>query len=71
MEKPIALQIEEVKKELIATINRSNLPAIILDYILKDIYHEIHLVNQSQLVSDMQTYEEAVKNKENEEESAK
>ena len=71
MEKPIALQIEEVKKELIATINRSNLPAIILDYILKDIYHEIHLVNQSQLVSDMQTYEEAVKNKETEEESAK
>ncbi len=69
MEKPITLQIEEVKKELIATINRSNLPAIILDYILKDIYHEIHLANQSQLVSDMQAYEEAVKHKGEEEES--
>lgn len=61
MEKPITLQIEEFKKNIATIVNDSNLPPFILDYIFKDLYSEIHMLNQNQLTKDMQEYEKASK----------
>lgn len=70
MEKSITLQIEELKKTLIDAINNSNLPVAVLDYIVKDIYYEIHLASQKQLAADIQSYEESMKNNSDQAESA-
>lgn len=66
MEKPITLQVDEFKKNIIDVINNSNLPAIILDFILKDVYTEIHSAYQVQFETDKKSYEESLKNEKNE-----
>ena len=66
MEKPITLKIEELKQDVINTINESGLPVFLLDYVLKGLYDELHILNQSQLTQDRESYEKAL-----EEESVK
>ena len=63
MEKPITLQIEEFKKTIAESIQSSNLPAFLLDYIFRDFYSEIHLLNQSQSEQDKISYESSLKPK--------
>ncbi len=70
MEKPIELKTEELKKDLIETINKSNIPFFILDLILKDLHSEIHMAYESQLVTIKKSYEESLQ-KELEKESEK
>lgn len=61
MEKPTTLRIEDFKKDIINTINNSNLPLFLLDYILKDLYNEIHLASQNQLSKDIREYTKSLK----------
>ena len=62
MEKPVTIQIDELKKDLVGVVNNSNLPAFMLDFILKDIYTEIHSVCQLQLEKDTKDYNDSLKN---------
>ena len=68
MEKPITLQIEEFKKTIAETIQSSNLPAFLLDYIFRDFYSEIHLLNQSKSEQDKISYKASLKPKTEQEE---
>ena len=56
MEKPITMQIDELKKDLAGVINNSKLPIVLLDFILKDMYTEVHSVYQLQLEKDIENY---------------
>lgn len=70
MEKPIELRTEELKKNLVETINKSNMPFFILDLVLKDLYSEIHITYENQLNTVKQSYEQSLE-KEQEKESEK
>lgn len=63
MDKPITIDIENFKQELKDIINNSQLHPFILDSIFKDIYNEIHVLYQNQILQDKKTYEESIKNK--------
>lgn len=60
MDKPITVATEDLKKELIASINDCKLPAFIIGYVLKDILTEIERVNQEQMAYDRKTYEDSL-----------
>lgn len=60
MEKPITLQTEELKENIVKIINESKLPPILLDYIMKDLYNEIHILSCNQLIKDKQSYEKSL-----------
>ncbi len=61
MEKPITLQIEEFRKTIAETIQSSNLPIFLLDYLFRDFYSEIHLLNQNQTQQDGVSYASSIK----------
>lgn len=63
MDKPITIDIENFKQELKDIIKNSQLHPFILDSIFKDIYNEIHVLYQNQILQDKKTYEESIKNK--------
>lgn len=60
MEKPITMVIDEFKKEIVALINKSQLPLFVLDYIMKDIYNEIHISNLNSAENDRIKYEREI-----------
>lgn len=62
MEKPITLQIEQFKQDLVHLVNGSGIPVFLLDYILKDFYNEIHMLNRNQLEKDEKSYQEHTEN---------
>lgn len=70
MEKPITLQMENLKKEIVDAINKSNLPVFILDFMLKDLYGEVHAMSQKQFIDDKERYEESLKKEKGKKESA-
>lgn len=64
MNKPTTLLIEEFKKNISNLINESQLPAFILEYILKDVYTEISLLSKQiaqKEISEYQNNEEQAK----------
>lgn len=63
MDKPITLQTEELKKNIVKMINESKLPPILLDYIMKDLYNEIRILSYNQLIQDKQSYEKSIDKK--------
>lgn len=68
MDTPITINIENFKQELKEIINNSQLHPFILDSIFKDIYNEIHLLYQNQVLQDKQMYKESIdKNNDNNE----
>lgn len=60
-EKPITLKIEDLKQNIAATLNESGLPIFLLDYIIKDLYDEIHILSQNQIIKDKESYETSLK----------
>lgn len=60
MEKPITMVIDEFKKEIVTSINKSQLPLFVLDYIMKDIYNEIHISNLNSAENDRIKYEREI-----------
>lgn len=66
-EKPITLKVEELKENIAATLNESGLPIFLLDYIIKDLYNEIHILSENQLLKDKQSYAKSQEESEQEE----
>lgn len=60
MEKPITLQIEELKKNIADTINAAKLPPFLLEHIMKDLYNETCVLSRSQLAQDRKAYEQSL-----------
>lgn len=61
MEKPITMVIDETKNSIITAINRSGLPAFILEMIIKDIYNEISQAANSFAENERKIYNDSVK----------
>lgn len=55
--KPISLVKEDFTNQLIETCNNSGLPLCMIEYILKDLLQEIHVLTQRQLEIDKKEYE--------------
>ena len=56
MEKPITIIIQETKDKLVEVLNTSNLPPVILEPIVKDIYNEITMLTKRQYEKDLYEY---------------
>ena len=65
IEKPISLTIEEVKAEIANIINNSQLPSVVLDLIVKDIYNEVHSIYIQQAMQEQQEYNTSKQNDKN------
>lgn len=56
MEKTLSMLIRDVKNEMIDTINKSNLPPVLLELVVKDIFIEIQQASAQQYQSERETY---------------
>lgn len=61
MDKPISVVLEELKQDIINSINNTNLPICIIEPIIKDLYNEIAVLSKQQLLKDKEKYEESQK----------
>lgn len=61
MDKGINLQIEELKQELVDTINTYNMPISVTTMILQGLFNESNMVKQQILAQEKQAYEESLK----------
>ena len=72
MNKPISLIIEDARQTIVQAINSTDLPPVLLESIIKDIYNEIRQLELEQYKSDKAEYErslqleQAEKNKQSE-----
>lgn len=57
MNKPITMQIKELKTQIIKDINESELPAFIIETMFRDLYNEIRLLAIEQEKREEQEYE--------------
>ena len=60
MNKPLSMIVEETKNGLASVCNESGLPPIILDFILKEIYYEVHNIAEKQALHDKSVYEKSL-----------
>lgn len=65
--KPISLIKEEFTTELIQLCNDSKLPLFVIEYILKDIIQEVHILTKQQYEADKQRYDQSISSKDNNE----
>lgn len=61
MNKPLAMIIKETKSKLANVCNESELPFVILDLIVKDIYLEVHSLAENQSLEEETAYVMAAK----------
>ena len=59
--KPVTMIIDETKNTIVNAVNNSQLPAFILETIIKDIYIEINQMAIQQANLEKQKYEEELK----------
>ena len=57
MNKPISLSIDEARKSIITAINNTDLPASILEIIIKNIYDDIYMLKEKELQEDLYKYQ--------------
>ena len=67
MNKPISMVINETRISLLKICNESGLPACILELIVKDLYNDVNHVSENQLNKDKETYMQAQKKAQNNE----
>ena len=65
MEKPITLRINELKTNLVNTINEANLPPFLLEQILKELYSEASTLATNQAKKEEYEYYKSLQEKEN------
>lgn len=65
--KPITLVKDEFSKQLVDAINSSKLPMFVVEYVLKDILNEVHVVATKQAQTDMINYTAQLKEQEGQE----
>ena len=70
IKKPITLAKEDLVKNLVDIIQSSNLPPILVEYVLKDIFNEVHALYIRQLQEDTNNYIQQLKELQNEEEKS-
>lgn len=58
--KPVSIIQADFISDLTELINKSSLPAFIIEPILKDTYNEVRAIAQRQLVEDRTAYQEAL-----------
>ncbi len=56
MEKTLSMLIRDVKNEIIDTINKSKLPPVLLELVVKDIFIEIQQASAQQYQNERETY---------------
>lgn len=66
MDKPITIQIEEIKDNLANILNNSNLPLFVIRYILKDLYSEVCNLYNQQVINDKTEYQNYINSQKNE-----
>lgn len=64
MDKPLSIQVEEFKANIIKLINDSKLPALVAKPIIKDLYEQLTVQEQMQYKKDVEQYHKAMKEKE-------
>ena len=64
MEKPITLRINELKTNLVNTINEANLPPFLLEQILRELYSEASTLATNQAQNEEDEYCESLQEKE-------
>lgn len=57
MNKPSTIIYEEFRQELANTVNKSGLPAFVIELVLRDYLDEIIAIRQKQYQADMAEYE--------------
>lgn len=62
--KPISMRVEELRTNIILTINDSKLPICITEMIVKDIYSELTNLKVQELKQDKEKYQQEQNNKE-------
>lgn len=67
MNKPISMVVNETRISLLKICNESGLPACILELIVKDLYNDVNHVSENQLNKDKETYMQAQKKAQNNE----
>lgn len=65
MEKPITLRINELKTNLVNTINDANLPPFLLEQILRELYSEASTLATNQAKKEEDEYYKSLQEKEN------
>ncbi len=63
--KPLSVIRAEFINSLTDLINTSMLPPFIMEYILKDMYNDVHILSQKQLVEETKRYNEQIQNQKN------
>lgn len=61
MEKPVSLVLNDLKQEIVDSINKTNLPLCIVEPVLKDLYAEIAALAKQQLAKDKEEFESSQK----------
>ena len=64
MDKPISVQINEAKQNIVDCINEQHLHASILEPIVKEIYEQVHMLAQQQYEVEKKQWEEQEEQKE-------
>lgn len=59
MEKTISVGMAEFKQKLINTIQNSELPIVVVDLIIKDLYTEIHSLASETTLREVREYNQA------------
>ncbi len=58
--KPTSLIIEDFKNNIISEVNKTNLPASVIEPVMKDIYNQIHILCINQYEKEKKEYEAAL-----------
>lgn len=65
--KPISMVINETRISLLKICNESGLPACVLELIVKDLYNDVNRVSENQFKKDEESYIQAQKEAQNNE----
>ena len=60
MNKPLTMIIKETQNSVVNALNESGLPPIILDFIVRDIYTEVHNITERQATEDVENYKKSL-----------
>lgn len=62
MNKPIIVVKEELKRDIVNSINNSGLPAFIVEYILRDLLSEASVLAKQQYQKELELYNASLEN---------
>lgn len=60
VQKPLSIVRSEFINSITQLVNTSTLPLVIIESVLKDVYGDVHLLCQKQLIEDTKRYNEQI-----------